>query len=260
MGILYAGIVLLATTVGAVSGIGGGVIIKPVLDAIGYHTIADIGFLSSCSVFAMALVSSYKQIRQGVRFDYRVLLFASAGAVAGGFAGNTLFTLTGEALGEAFTGVLQSSLLALMTALVFLYILLQKRVKGLKLKNPLAMAAAGLVLGTVSSFLGIGGGPFNVAVFMLFFGMDMKMSTVYSVAVIIFSQLSNLTTLFVNTGFQGYDAVFLVYMIPAAVLGGYIGARLNRKLSERAISVLFNLVLLFIIGLNLYNVAAALPF
>ena len=116
----------------------------------------------------------------------------------------------------------------------------------------------GLMLGIISSFLGIGGGPFNVAVFMLFFAMDMKSSTVYSVAVIIFSQLSNLTTLFAKTGFQEYDAVYLLYMIPAAVIGGYIGAKLNKKMSEGAISLLFNLVLLFIIGLNLYNVAMAL--
>ena len=258
MGFLYAAVVLLATTIGAVSGIGGGVIIKPVLDAIGFHTIADIGFLSSCSVFAMALVSSYTQIRQGVRFDCRVLIFDSIGAVAGGFAGNSLFSLVSGLCGEKPTKLLQSSLLAFITLLVLMYILMQKQVKGFEVKNPVAMMFTGLMLGIISSFLGIGGGPFNVAVFMLFFAMDMKSSTVYSVAVIIFSQLSNLTTLFAKTGFQEYDAVYLLYMIPAAVIGGYIGAKLNKKMSEGAISLLFNLVLLFIIGLNLYNVAMAL--
>ncbi|MGB4608662.1 MAG: hypothetical protein GX243_05760 [Tissierellia bacterium] len=49
--ILYFLITLFATTLGSTSGMGGGVIIKPVLDAFGHYDIETISVLSSVSVF-----------------------------------------------------------------------------------------------------------------------------------------------------------------------------------------------------------------
>ena len=47
----------LASVVGAICGIGGGVIIKPVLDAFGIMDVATISFLSGCTVLSMRLYS-----------------------------------------------------------------------------------------------------------------------------------------------------------------------------------------------------------
>ena len=47
MMILYFGIGLLATIFGSLVGLGGGVVIKPVLDAIGTYDLTTIGILSS---------------------------------------------------------------------------------------------------------------------------------------------------------------------------------------------------------------------
>ena len=46
-------ICFLASAVGAVCGIGGGVIIKPVLDAFGILDVETISFLSGCTVLSM---------------------------------------------------------------------------------------------------------------------------------------------------------------------------------------------------------------
>ena len=54
--LFYSLICLLATTLGAISGIGGGVIIKPVLDATASISVSQISFLSGCSVLAMSIV------------------------------------------------------------------------------------------------------------------------------------------------------------------------------------------------------------
>ena len=43
-------ICLAASTVGAICGIGGGVIIKPVLDAMQIMTVQQVSFLSGCTV------------------------------------------------------------------------------------------------------------------------------------------------------------------------------------------------------------------
>ena len=47
----------LASTAGAICGIGGGVIIKPVLDLFQMASVSTISFLSGCTVLSMSLYS-----------------------------------------------------------------------------------------------------------------------------------------------------------------------------------------------------------
>ena len=49
--ILYFLVIIVANAIGAVSGMGGGVIIKPVLDFIAWDNVATISFYSSLSQF-----------------------------------------------------------------------------------------------------------------------------------------------------------------------------------------------------------------
>ena len=79
--ILYVIIILLATIFGAVAGLGGGVIIKPLFDMIAFHDASTIGFYSSIAVFTMSIVSIYKQLRNGFKFDTRTVLSISLGSM-----------------------------------------------------------------------------------------------------------------------------------------------------------------------------------
>ena len=58
--ILYTLIVLFATALGAVTGAGGGAIIKPVFDLVGMDTAGTISVYSTIAVFSMCLSSIYK--------------------------------------------------------------------------------------------------------------------------------------------------------------------------------------------------------
>ena len=51
---VFAAVSLLASAAGAVCGIGGGVLIKPVLDAFGVLDVASISFLSGLTVLSMS--------------------------------------------------------------------------------------------------------------------------------------------------------------------------------------------------------------
>jgi uncharacterized membrane protein YfcA len=42
-----------ASVIGSICGIGGGVIIKPVLDAVGLYSVSTISFMSGCIVLSM---------------------------------------------------------------------------------------------------------------------------------------------------------------------------------------------------------------
>ncbi len=258
MEIIYLLVALFSTTIGAISGLGGGVIIKPVLDAIGQYDVATIGLLSTFTVFSMAVVSSIKQYASGIRFDGERTIFISIGSIAGGFAGKFLFSIISAAVedGSTITAV-QSFILALMLVMVLVY-LFSNNIQNLNIGNKVIIIAAGFILGIAASFLGVGGGPFNVVLLSLLFSMDSKTAAVHSVLIILFSQSAKILAVFLDTGFGAYDLSQLPYMIPGGIAGGLIGSTFNRKLESRTIQFLFKSVVICIIGLNLFNLVMAL--
>ncbi|HBG5346526.1 TPA: hypothetical protein KQG29_003979 [Clostridioides difficile] len=60
MNVILFSIAIFATIIGAITGIGGGVIIKPVLDLIWVFDITTISVLSSFTVLLMSIVSAYR--------------------------------------------------------------------------------------------------------------------------------------------------------------------------------------------------------
>ena len=54
--VIYSLVIVIATVLGAIAGLGGGVIIKPLFDLIGAHQASTIGFYSSVAVFTMCIV------------------------------------------------------------------------------------------------------------------------------------------------------------------------------------------------------------
>jgi len=71
--LLYTLIILIATTAGALGGLGGGVIIKPLFDAIGVHDASTVGVYSTLAVFTMCIVSIGKQLKNGFSFDLKMV-------------------------------------------------------------------------------------------------------------------------------------------------------------------------------------------
>ena len=84
---IYSVIIFTATFLGALVGLGGGVIIKPLLDVIGQDSIDVVNFISTCAVFSMSISSSVKHIRAKTEIDFRRMISISVGAVIGGICG-----------------------------------------------------------------------------------------------------------------------------------------------------------------------------
>lgn len=251
--LIYSLVILAATTLGAFVGLGGGVIIKPVLDFIGAEPRMQVDFLSAVAVFTMSIVSTTKQIRNKVSFNKSIILFIAFGSIAGGFLGSYCMDMLSSVAEQGMIRCIQAFILAILLTAVSIYV--AKDRKSFHIKNNLAILFVGLSLGFIASFLGIGGGPINVAVLTLFFSMNVKESAVYSVAVIFFSQLSKLITIFASSGFQPYAHQWktLIFILPAAVLGGIIGAKFNRKFDDKTIRKTFVAVMILLIILNVYN-------
>lgn len=254
--LVYSIIIFIACTIGAIVGIGGGVIIKPLLDFIGYHSVETVGFISTCAVFAMSISSSVKHISAKTKFDKKIVMLVSAGSIAGGIIGNELFDISLEKLNSGIVKGVQAVIIALFIFFVIFYVN-SKNIKSFKIKNPVSVALTGLFLGLMSAFLGIGGGPINTAFLVLLFSFTVKESAVYSVAIIFFSQLSQLITIFINNRFEPYKEYFplILTAMAVSVIGGILGSALNKKLSNEAITKIFSIVLAMVAVINIYNAA-----
>lgn len=250
--LLYFVVIMFANTIGAVSGMGGGVIIKPALDAIGHHDLASINFYSSVAVFVMSIVSITKQVRGGFQIKIPQTLTIAIGSVLGGVLGNFLFQWLLQFFPTDNYVQLVQIILTVIT-LLFVFIYTRGTFGTFELTNLFWVFLVGLGLGTLSTLLGIGGGPINVSLLILCFSMSFKQATVYSIVTIFFSQLSKLVSIQLNEGIFAYDLTFLLPIIPAAILGGFLGSKLNQQLDNDKISVLFQIITLGVIFLNIYN-------
>lgn len=254
--IIYGAVIFIATLLGAFVGLGGGVVIKPVLDVINFHPLVQVAFFSSCAVFSMSITSTAKHLKNKTPINMKFVLLFALGSVLGGFTGNKLFSLAlaNSSSPDIVKGI-QSSVLCALMILVIASVNLN--VKKFSIKNPALISLTGLLLGMTAAFLGIGGGPINVAVLTILFSFTMRDAAVYSVAIIFFSQLANLITSFVNTHFDGFDVKYLLVIIPAAILGGLFGAKLNRKCNEKTIRTVFTVSVCAVATLSLYNAVTA---
>lgn len=256
--IIYAVVIFIATIIGALVGMGGGVIIKPVLDMIGTHSVEVVGFISTCAVFAMSISSSIKHIRAKTEIKPKIVLLVSMGSILGGIIGNEIFDAVFERFDGGLVKAIQAIIIALFLAFVIIYV--NTNMRRFEIKNPIAIAGTGLFLGLMSAFLGIGGGPINTAFLVLLFSFTVKESAVYSVAIIFFSQLSQLITIFINNQFEPYLQYYpiIITAMAISVIGGIIGSKLNRRLNDKAITKVFSITLLVVIFINIYNVIQGL--
>ncbi len=251
--LIYSAVILVATTLGAFVGLGGGVIIKPVLDFIGQEPRVQVDFLSCVAVFTMSIVSTVKQIRNKVEIKKNIVLLISFGSIAGGFLGSMAVSQLENAVDSNTVRCVQAFILAFLLTAVSIYV--GKSKFSMEIKNNIAICVVGFVLGFIASFLGIGGGPINVAVLTLFFSMNVKDSAVYSVAIIFFSQITKLITIFSSSGIEPYSHQWktLIFILPAAILGGIIGSKLNRKFDDKIIRNVFIAVMVLLVVLNVCN-------
>lgn len=245
-------IALIASLIGAISGIGGGVIIKPVLDLTTSYSPDVISILSSATVFSMASSAMFKHYQMHTKFDVKFAIYIAVSSMFGGLLGQSilaeLLRLENFPLKQ-----IQNLVLMILLILVLLYMNIFKEKIQWHFKKPIAPILVGLIFGMISTFLGIGGGPINMAALTLFFAMGTKEASVISVFMIFFSQLSKLSQVVLTQSTIGLNLTALYFMIPAGILGGLLGSKLNRQFSEKQIHTLFNGTLCFVILTTIIN-------
>lgn len=254
--VLFA-VSLLASTVGAVAGFGGGVIIKPVLDAFGILPVSTVSFLSGCTVLGMSAASLFRGRNGGVKLRVETSTPLAAGAAVGGLIGKTLFDLVHRRFSdENMLGFIQTALLLVTTVMVLVYVIKKNRLRTLRVESIAACLLIGIFLGGISSFLGIGGGPVNVAVLFFFFSMDAKTAARNSIYIILFSQILNLAVAMVKGNVPTFSVSSLVMMMAGGIAGAMAGAEISKRIDSGKVEVLLYVLMILIVGINCYNLAA----
>ena len=255
MELIYFIVSLLASVIGGICGIGGGVIIKPTLDMLGVADLATVGFLSSCTVLSMSAYNVGKSFAdRSAVIDTHTGTPLALGAAVGGIFGNKLFAWLKAGIGNT-AGVAQALCLLVLTLGTLIYTVKKKNIRTHNVDGIAAAVAIGVALGTLSSFLGIGGGPFNLVVLHFFFGMETKKAVSNSLYIILFSQAANLVVTILSRAVPAFTPLELILMILGGIGGGIIGKSVSRRLSGTTVDKLFIALQTVIIMICVYNAA-----
>lgn len=248
-------ICLIASSVGAVVGAGGGVIIKPVLDMLGILPVSTVSFCSGCTVLGMSVCSLIRNRNNGVKLQIKTSTALAIGAVVGGLAGKWLFELVKNGFGnERVLGAVQAIFLTLITTGVFLYVCNKDKLPSKNVKSIVAAVIIGIFLGFISSFLGIGGGTSNVAVLFFFFSMEAKEAAKNSLYIIIFSQISSIVSAVMTGSVPEFEWLHLFCMVLGGIGGALIGAAISKRIDNKGVEKILKALLIVIILIDFYNV------
>lgn len=246
----------LSSIAGAICGIGGGVIIKPVLDALGVMSVSAVSFLSGCTVLSMTTYSVLKSKMSGEsRIEKKTGFPLALGAAFGGVAGKWLFSLISSLSPDKDkVGAVQAACLFVVTLGTLCYTLYKDKIRTYQVTAPAVCVAIGLVLGILSSFLGIGGGPINLVVLFFFFSMSTKTAAENSLYIIFFSQIASLVSSLLTGSVPEFQISMLVLMAAGGIGGGIAGRVINKRLTDRLVNRLFIVLMVVILFINIYNI------
>lgn len=255
MTVIFFTVSILSSIIGSICGIGGGVIIKPVLDATGLMSVSAISFLSGCTVLAMSVVSVYKNLRaKTAKLNVRTATGLAVGAAFGGVVGKSMFQMLKSAVGdENLVGMTQAIVLIIITLGTLIYTIYKKRIRTKEYTQIWLCVVIGIILGVMSSFLGIGGGPINLVVLAYFFSMGTKEAALSSLYIIMFSQITSLVQTIATGTIPDVEITYFLGMVIGGILGGTLGSKVNKKIDEEGVNKLFIMLMIVIVGINIYN-------
>lgn len=249
-------VTLVACVLGTICGMGGGIIIKPVLDAAGVMSVSTITFLSGVTVIAMSCWNVGKNfLKKESEVELRSTSVLAVGAAIGGLLGKQLFTMTAGLFPDQNTaGGVQAVLLLIATLATLLYTLRKDRITSLQIASAVASLLIGLALGMLGAFLGIGGGPFNVAALCFFFSMPTKRAAQNSLFIVLFSQLTSTMKTVLFDGVPAFQVTVLLGMVLLGIAGSELGRRINKKIDNRQATVCLEGAMVLIMVISVFNI------
>ena len=224
-----------AGVLGSMIGLGGGIIVVPVLTFLGFPPTAA----ASNSLFAAlsnAIASTISYSRQK-RIEYSLGLKLGLLAIPGTVLGAVIST---DVTPEIFK-ILFGLVLIVSTVYIFLRKKIETRERTLSYQMMVFAVGISFFAGIISSFFGIGGGIIFVPLMVVGMGMAMKKAAPTSQFILLFVSLSGVITHSILGHPDFTQAGFLAI---GSFIGGLVGARLSLDIKERYLQILVSVVIL----------------
>jgi uncharacterized membrane protein YfcA len=213
---------------------GGSILTLPLLLALGVEPKPAIALsLAVVGTTAGVAVVSHSRAKS---VDWRAAAWLLPAVALGGFAGGRAAALfSGDALLLGFA--------VLMAAAGIAMLLPRRPYAGAPAPRPLALAAAGMVIGALTGVVGVGGGFLFVPALALVGGLEMRRAVGTSLVAITGNALAALVG---QLGHVELPLALAAVLSSAGVTGALLGARLVPRLPERALRRAFGVLVLVI--------------
>jgi len=223
-----------AGLLGSIIGLGGGIIIVPVLTFFGFSP-ALAASNSIFAVFSNAIASSISYAKQR-RIEYSIGLKLGLLSIPG--------TVVGALISSEITPSLFKILFALILIFASVYIFSKRKIEPKKYnisKQIMILAiGASFVAGIMSGLFGVGGGIIFVPLMVIAMGLSMKNAAPTSQFILLFASGSALVTHTLLGHPDFYQALLLA---TGAFVGGLVGARLSLEIKENSLKILISIVM-----------------
>src|ERR687889_493299 len=224
-----------AGTLGSIIGIGGGIIITPVLTLMGF-TPAHIASTSLIAVTSTSASSTIAYSRQK-KIDYstalKMVVFSIPGSIIGAFISNDISL-------EFFK--LSFAILLMLTGIYMIFKNSDNSNNKPKTSLSLLICYTGtFIAGIISSLFGVGGGIIFVPIMVLIFQMTMAKAAPTSQLILFITSLMGTFTHILLSNPEYLNALSLA---AGAFIGGQIGAILSNYLKESMLQKLLSISLI----------------
>ena len=224
-----------AGVLGSMIGLGGGIIVVPVLTFLGFPpTAAASNSLFAALSNAIASTISYsKQKRIVYPLGLKLGLLSIPGTVLG-----ALFST--DVAPDVFK-ILFGFVLVASAAYIFLRKKIEAKEKTISKQMMVFAVGASFFAGIISSFFGIGGGIIFVPLMIVGMGMAMKKAAPTSQMILLFASFSGVV---VHSLLGHPDFLQAGLLAVGSFFGGLVGARLSIDIKERYLQILVSVVIL----------------
>jgi uncharacterized protein len=226
-----------AGTVGSIVGIGGGIIITPVLTLMGFTPahIASTSLIAVTSTSASSTIAYSRQKKIEYRIALKMVIFSIPGSIIGAFISTDISL-------EFFKLSFAILLMLTGTYILFKNSILKNHNKKPKTSISLLICYTGaFIAGIISSLFGVGGGIIFVPIMILIFQMTMAKAAPTSQLILFITSLMGTFTYILLSKPDYLNALFLA---GGAFIGGQIGAKLSNYLKERTLQKLLSIFLI----------------
>ena len=231
---------------GSMIGLGGGIIVVPVLTFLGFSPTAA----ASNSLFAAlsnAVASTISYSRQK-RIEYSLGLKLGLLSIPGTVLGAVISSDVAPDIFKVLFGLV----LIASAAYIFLRRNLESKQKTISKQMMVFAIGASFFAGIISSFFGIGGGIVFVPLMVAGMGMAMKRAAPTSQLILLFASLSGVIT---HSLLGHPDFTQAGFLAIGSFIGGLVGARLSIDIKERYLQILVSLVILIAAAKLFYDSA-----